>query len=85
MSIFSLPSLEVFEVYTGISKLRKVVVHFSRTGERDIVPEALAYAQAAGIGIELELKYQEELSGSAFGLSKQDISCISIVTIDSIS
>ena len=41
----------------GVSKLKKVSVDFSGTRETDIVPEALAYAQAAGIKLELELRY----------------------------
>jgi hypothetical protein len=41
----------------GVSKLKKVVVEFSGTRQTDIVPEALAYAQAAGIKLELDLTY----------------------------
>jgi hypothetical protein len=41
----------------GVSRLKKVLVEFSRTRETDIVPEALAHAQAAGIKLELYLKY----------------------------
>ena len=40
---------------TGVSKLRKVFVQFRRNRLTDIVPEALAYAQAAGIELKLEL------------------------------
>jgi len=60
-----------------VSKLRKVVVQFSRPREIDIVPEALAYAQAAGIQLELELTYVTGQSFSrewspSFGLTGKD-------------
>jgi hypothetical protein len=41
----------------GVWKLKKVLVEFLRTRETDIVPEALAYAEAAGIKLELKLTY----------------------------
>ena len=40
-----------------VSKLKKVLVEFSRKRQTDIVPEALAYAQAAGIDLKLDLTY----------------------------
>ena len=43
----------------SVSKPRKVLVQFQRSREIDIVPETLAYAQAAGIELELELTYVE--------------------------
>lgn len=36
----------------SISKPRKIVVHLGRTREVEIVSEALAYTQAAGIELE---------------------------------
>ena len=65
----------------GVSKLRKVLVEFSRTIHTDIVPEALAYAQAAGIELELDLRYYtgKELDVSlspSFGLSMDDVSWV---------
>ncbi|KAF8800298.1 hypothetical protein BYT27DRAFT_7064379, partial [Phlegmacium glaucopus] len=42
---------------TAVSKLRKVLVDFTRTRQIDIVPEALAYARASGIELELDLTY----------------------------
>jgi hypothetical protein len=63
----------------GVSKLKKVLIEFSRTRQTDIVPEALAYAQAAGINLELDLTYNT-LAGKgldatwspSFGLSPPD-------------
>ena len=40
-----------------VSKLKKVFVEFLRTRQTDIIPEALAYAQAAGMKLELYLMY----------------------------
>jgi hypothetical protein len=40
-----------------VSKLKKVFVYFTRSRQIDIAPEALAYAQAAGIDLKLELIY----------------------------
>ena len=65
-----------------VSKLKKVLVEFSRTRQTDIIPEALAYAQAAGIKLELDLKYyttRKESTGKAawtpsFGLLPGDVS-----------
>jgi hypothetical protein len=48
----------------SVSKLKKVLIEFSRPRQTDIVPEALAYAQAAGIELELELTY---VTGQSFG------------------
>ena len=65
---------------TGISKLKKVLVEFTRTKQKDIIPEALAYAQTAGINLELNLKYyaiEKELDmtlSPSFGLSSDDVS-----------
>ena len=56
---------------TGVLKLRKVVVLFERTRE---IPDALAYAQAAEIKLELELKCEGEIDrswGPSFGLSDE--------------
>ena len=67
----------------GVSKLKKVLVEFSRTRQTDIIPEALAYAQAAGINLELDLKYyptEKELdvtwSSPSSGLSTNDVSWV---------
>ena len=65
----------------GVSKLRKVLVDFSGTRQTDIVPEALAYAQAAGIKLELDLTYYagRELDvtwSPSFGLSPDDVSWV---------
>ena len=63
-----------------VSKLKKVLVEFSGTRQTDIVPEALAYAQAAGIDLELDLTYHStghELDATwspSFGLSPDDVS-----------
>ena len=46
---------------TGVPKLRKVVVGLERPRAIDnIVPQALAYAQAAGMELKLKLKYEGE-------------------------
>ena len=64
----------------GVSKLKKVLVEFSGTRQIDIVPEALAYAQAAGIKLELDLTYYstgKEFDATwspSFGLSPGDVS-----------
>ena len=63
----------------GISKL-KVLVEFSGRRQTDIIPEALAYAQAAGIKLELDLTYyttEKELveTSPSFGLS-EDVSWV---------
>ena len=66
----------------GVSKLKKVLVEFSRTKQTDIIPEALAYAQAAGINLELYLTYyatEKELDvtwSPSFGLSSNDVSWV---------
>ena len=65
----------------GVSKLRKVLVDFSGSRQTDIVPEALAYAQAAGIELELDLTYHIGRKPGAtwspsFGLSPDDVSWI---------
>ena len=65
----------------GVSKLKKVLVEFSGTRQTDIVPEALAYAQAAGIKLELELTYYtrkayDEAWSPSFGLSPDDVSWV---------
>ena len=68
---------------TGVSKLKKVLVEFSRAEQTDIVPEALAYAQEAGINLELNLKYHttEEIDMTQawslpFGLTQDDDSWV---------
>jgi len=63
----------------SVSKLKKVLVEFSGTRQTDIVPEALAYAQAAGIKLELDLTYYtgNELDAAwspSFGLTLDDVS-----------
>ena len=68
----------------GISKLKKVLVEFTGRRQTDIIPEALAYAQAAGINLELDLTYyttEKELDASwsespSFGLSEDDVSWV---------
>ena len=64
----------------SVSKLKKVLVKFSRTRQTDIVPEALAYAQAAGIKLELDLTYYTEgfdrTWSPSFGLSLDDVSWV---------
>ena len=65
----------------GVSKLKKVLVEFSGTRQTDIVPEALAYAQAAGMKLKLDLTYYTGKSLDATwspssGLSPDDVSWI---------
>ena len=66
----------------GVSKLKKVLVEFSGTRQIDIVPEALAYAEAAGITLKLDLTYHttgKELDATwspSFGLSPDDVSWV---------
>jgi hypothetical protein len=67
----------------GVSKLKKVLVEFSGRMQTDIVPEALAYAQAAGIKLELDVKYYgirenllDETWSPSFGLSRDDVSWV---------
>ena len=62
-----------------VSKLKKVSITFSREREMDIVPEALAYAQAAGMKLELDLSYHatgklDPIWSPSFGLSQDDVS-----------
>ena len=56
----------------GVSKLKKVLISFSRPRQTNIVPEALAYAHAAGIKLELELTYitekMDRIWSPSFGL-----------------
>jgi hypothetical protein len=66
---------------TGVSKLRKVVVEFDRTRQIDIAPQALDYARAAGIELEIDLTYLPdeewdlaEMLSPSYGLFKDDIS-----------
>ena len=47
----------------GVSELKKVLIKFPRTRQSDIVPEALTYAQAAGINLELDLTYYSKEFG----------------------
>ena len=62
----------------GVSKLKKVLVRFSRTRQTDIASEALAYAHAAGMKLELDLSYFTEkldkIWSPSFGLSRDDVS-----------
>ena len=65
----------------GVSKLKDVLVEFSRTRQTDIVPEALAYAEAAGITLKLDLSYSngKKLDATwspSFGLSPDDVSWV---------
>ena len=66
----------------GVSKLKKVLVEFSGTRQTDILPEAIAYAQAAGIKLELDLTYYgkgKDLDvawSPSFGLSLDDVSWV---------
>jgi hypothetical protein len=62
----------------GVSKLKKVSVELARQ-ETDIIPEALAYAQAAGIKLELDVTYYTRKGSWAswspsFGLLPGDVS-----------
>jgi len=41
----------------AVSNLRKVLIQFSRPRQTDIIPEALACAEAAGVGLQVELTY----------------------------
>ena len=67
---------------TGVSKLKKILVEFSGSRQTDIIPEALSYAQAAGIDLELALTYYatgKELDvtwSPSFGLSSDDVSWV---------
>ena len=68
---------------SGVSKLKKVLVKFLRTKQTDIIPEALAYAQAAGINLELDLTYCGAVEkvpdvkwSPSFGLSFDDVSWV---------
>ena len=63
----------------GVSKLKKVLAGFSGSRQTDVVPEALAYAQAAGITLKLDLTYYPKewdatIWSPSFGLSLDDIS-----------
>ena len=66
----------------GVSKLKKVLVEFEGMRQTDIVPEALAYAEAAGITLKLDLTYHttgKELNvtwSPSFGLSSDDVSWV---------
>ncbi|KAF8814501.1 hypothetical protein BYT27DRAFT_7206075 [Phlegmacium glaucopus] len=76
---FIMARIDATRSNTAISKLRKVLVHFTRTRQMDIVPEALAYAQAAGIELELDLRYYTgtELGNTwspSYGLSAEGTS-----------
>ena len=74
--------IDATKLNAGISKLKKVLVEFSGTRQTDIIPEALAYAQAAGIDLHLDLIYcatEKELDVTltpSFGLSSDDVSWI---------
>ena len=64
----------------SVSKLKKVLVEFSGMRQTDIVPEALAYAEAAGITLTLDLTYyttgkdMDATWSPSFGLSSDDVS-----------
>ena len=70
----------------NISKLKKVLVEFLRTRQTDIVPEALAYAQAAGMKLEVDLRYYtatensyitfDETWSPSFGITSDDVSWV---------
>ena len=73
--------IDATKLNAGISKLKKVLVDFSRTRQTDIVPEALAYAQAAGIKLELDLTYHpgkglDVTWSPSFNLSPEDASWV---------
>ena len=74
--------IDATKLNAGISKLKKVLVEFSGRRQTDIIPEALAYAQAAGIKLELDLTYyttEKELDTTwspSFGLSEDDVSWV---------
>ena len=63
----------------GVSKLKKVLVEFRGARQTDIIPEALAYAQVAGIKLEIDLTYyttEKEWDATwspSFGLSPDDV------------
>ena len=70
-----------------VSKLKKVLVEFLRARQTDIIPEALAYAQAAGIKLELDLTYYanrdnglneglDETWSPSFGITSDDVSWV---------
>ncbi|KAF8800305.1 hypothetical protein BYT27DRAFT_7200197 [Phlegmacium glaucopus] len=74
---FIMARIDATRSNTAVSKLRKVLVHFTRTRQIDIVPEALAYARASGIELELDLRYYTEKEMveawvPSFGLSDED-------------
>ncbi|KAF8800302.1 hypothetical protein BYT27DRAFT_7313919 [Phlegmacium glaucopus] len=76
---FIMARIDATRSKTAVSKLRKVLVHFRRTRQIDIVPEALAYARASGIELELDLRYYPEKEvakawSPSFGLSDEDTS-----------
>jgi hypothetical protein len=50
----------------NVSKLKKVMVEFQRTRQTDIIPEASAYARAAGIKLELDLTYYSSTENRRF-------------------
>ncbi|KAF8814506.1 hypothetical protein BYT27DRAFT_7206083 [Phlegmacium glaucopus] len=76
---FIMARIDATRSNTAVSKLRRVLIHFPRTRQIDIVPEALSYAQAAGIELELDLRYYtgNELLNTwspSYGLSAGDTS-----------
>ncbi|KAF8814499.1 hypothetical protein BYT27DRAFT_7206060 [Phlegmacium glaucopus] len=76
---FIMARIDATRSNTAVSKLRKVLIHFTRTRQTDIVPQALAYAQAAGIELELNLRYYTgtELGNTwspSYGLSAEGTS-----------
>jgi hypothetical protein len=78
---FIMERIDAARSNTGVSKLRKVVVEFSRTRQTDIAPQVSDYARAAGIDFELDLTYHtgKELDvtlSPSFGLSMDDVSWI---------
>ena len=56
---FIIARIDATRLDASVSKLRKVLIQFSRPRQIDIVPDALAHAQAAGVELELELTYVE--------------------------
>ncbi|KAF8800306.1 hypothetical protein BYT27DRAFT_7200204 [Phlegmacium glaucopus] len=74
---FIMARIDATRSNTAVSKLRKVLVDFTRIRQIDIVPEALAYARASGIELELGLTYYTDKEMVAawlpsFGLSDED-------------
>ena len=78
--------IDATKLNANILKIKKVAVEFSRTRQTDIVPDALAYAQAAGTKLEVDLQYHtgteksyigfDEAWSPSFGISSDDVSWV---------